>query len=169
MFLYGAIIKVKVKIYAFISVNILKHNDRIRIFTERYCQTKVAGQILLAGPWTFYSWSLHLDELVIFTWWFNYIIFSVRTATSRWPWRRRRRCTRRGRWSGSRPPSTTAHARWTWNIFHLTSKLVSWSLEVGPTMELRWVACQGSKGIIQWPINWCTSPMIINIITPSVH
>ena len=28
---------------------------------------------------------------------------------------------------------------------------------------------QGSKGIRQWPINWCTSPMIIHKITPSLE
>ncbi len=27
---------------------------------------------------------------------------------------------------------------------------------------------QGSKGIRQWPINWCTSPMIMHKIIPSV-
>ena len=30
-----------------------------------------------------------------------------------------------------------------------------------------WKEQQGSKGIRQWLINWCTSPMIIDKITPS--
>ena len=35
--------------------------------------------------------------------------------------------------------------------------------------ESMWSKCQGSKGISQWPINCCTSPIIIHKITPYVH
>ena len=30
-----------------------------------------------------------------------------------------------------------------------------------------WGLTRGSKGIRRWPINWCTSPMVIHEITPS--
>ena len=45
--------------------------------------------------------------------------------------------------------------------------LQSSDLKVSSTSSIhgKW---QGSKGIRQWPINWCSSQMMINKITPSV-
>ena len=40
--------------------------------------------------------------------------------------------------------------------------------ELTPTLKVRFLNNQGSKGKRQWPINWCTFPMMIYKIIPSV-
>lgn len=64
-------------------------------------------------------------------------LFSVQTAATRWPSRRRLRSTTLDRSCGSRRPSISLRVPSTSSIFPTTSRPASWSWALGPTMASR--------------------------------